>query len=694
MNTTSLTIDNMLSVEVSTLSAPPATKPVPSVNATPYYQAPDNSYPSSNTSESITTDNISIITQKESIQKPKQDFIQTLRKTVKTESPQQNQKNTKPDKQYPTSELPSKANPAKSTSSPEIPITLGTIIKENATKIEPKTGNQLAQLIANLKDSKSNPVTGQADKSAEIKLQVPSDHSQVGIKTVIPGSFSNQNKLQTSLSNISNGISTTDTQPGKSKSNDDISASNGTVVPTKTPTNIDNAKELISEALFNTIDDTAEINEKVSILGTSVVAGSAKSHAPNGQKANPSTLFDSSNTTKEDKNLTDKFAIHNKEKISVLDAYTSNITKKDSQPVGIVPDKSIPNANFSQDQNKIIENNFQATGITPEKTTLNAKFSQVQNKIAGQDSQPVGIVPEKSTPNANFSQVQNKTVGQNSQPIGIVPEKTTPNTKITTDSKTTNTEITSESSNSNYKETSNTGNKFSYDSNVRNLNIADVQVSINQTKKHNSTTYNNNSNSDSEQILSNNNPVTSVAELSPNSAEGIRTVELPAQASPNNITAEIGKQILESIHSSFSQEGRNQQITVQLNPPELGKVLIKFQEQDNQITGLLEVSKTQTRIEIEQAIPQIVRSLQDSGIQIKRLDVVLSEGEQQEQGTLREQTLQNGWAQQRDSADSYTGGNNPDTGEINEWLINNKSYQNISELQESFTSNGSINMLI
>jgi flagellar hook-length control protein FliK len=226
------------------------------------------------------------------------------------------------------------------------------------------------------------------------------------------------------------------------------------------------------------------------------------------------------------------------------------------------------------------------------------------------------------------------------------------------------------------------------------LNIADVQVSINQTKKHNSTTYNNNSNSDSEQILSNNNPVTSVAELSPNSAEGIRTVELPAQASPNNITAEIGKQILESIHSSFSQEGRNQQITVQLNPPELGKVLIKFQEQDNQITGLLEVSKTQTRIEIEQAIPQIVRSLQDSGIQIKRLDVVLSEGEQQEQGTLREQTLQNGWAQQRDSADSYTGGNNPDTGEINEWLINNKSYQNISELQESFTSNGSINMLI
>ena len=158
--------------------------------------------------------------------------------------------------------------------------------------------------------------------------------------------------------------------------------------------------------------------------------------------------------------------------------------------------------------------------------------------------------------------------------------------------------------------------------------------------------------------------------------------------------AQREQQIFESIHSSFSQEGRNQQITVQLNPPELGKVVVKFQEQDSHITGLLEVSKTQTRIELEQAIPQIVRDLQDSGIQIKRLDVVLSQEEQPEQESLREQTLQNGWAQQQGSSDSYTGRDNPDADEINEWLINNKSYGNISELQESYTTNGSINMLI
>jgi flagellar hook-length control protein FliK len=154
--------------------------------------------------------------------------------------------------------------------------------------------------------------------------------------------------------------------------------------------------------------------------------------------------------------------------------------------------------------------------------------------------------------------------------------------------------------------------------------------------------------------------------------------------------------VSESIQSSFSQQQRNQQITVQLNPPELGKVSIKFQEQNEQITGLLEVSKTQTRIEIEQAIPQILRDLQDSGIQIKRLDVILTQehDEQPGQEALRDQTMQNGFTrQQQGSSDSYTESNNPEADEINKWLINNNRYRNISELQESLYANDSINML-
>jgi flagellar hook-length control protein FliK len=141
----------------------------------------------------------------------------------------------------------------------------------------------------------------------------------------------------------------------------------------------------------------------------------------------------------------------------------------------------------------------------------------------------------------------------------------------------------------------------------------------------------------------------------------------------------------------LSQQGENQQITIRLNPPELGKVFIKFQEQDAQITGLLEVDKTQTRYEIEQALPQIIRDLADCGIAIKRLEVLLSGREQSEQQAFKDQSLQNGWAQQQDSANPGTGSSNSPA---NEWLTNENSFSGLHELQEMFAGDHSINILM
>ncbi len=294
--------------------------------------------------------------------------------------------------------------------------------------------------------------------------------------------------------------------------------------------------------------------------------------------------------------------------------------------------------------------------------------------------------------NTNFPPVQTKFTERQSQPVGTTPEKSTPIAAQPSGSKAATPEIVSESSDGNGKESPRAGNKVLDNPTVQELNVTAVQVSAGQTKNRGSSTSNDSSDSDLEQILSHNNPQTPVTEQSSNSAAGAKTAALPGQTSPSDVSADIGKQILESIHSSLSQKGQDQQITIRLNPPELGKVFIKFQEQDNQITGLLEVSKAQTRIEIQQALPQIIRSLQDSGIQIKRLDVVLSEDEQPEQEALKDQSLQNGWTHQHDSTNSYMGVNNPDTNGINEWLINNNSYENISELQEMLITDG-INML-
>ncbi|GEM_PF-5851908 len=93
---------------------------------------------------------------------------------------------------------------------------------------------------------------------------------------------------------------------------------------------------------------------------------------------------------------------------------------------------------------------------------------------------------------------------------------------------------------------------------------------------------------------------------------------------PVNITrdtaAYVGNQIHEAIKSS-AEEGRDE-ITIRLNPPELGRVSIKLQHEQGQITGLLEFSKTQTRVEVENLMPQLVRSLQEAGVMVRRIDIV------------------------------------------------------------------------
>jgi flagellar hook-length control protein FliK len=598
MNTNLLTIDNTLFTGTA-VAAPPAPKPNTLTNATQCSRVADDTPPLPNTPESTTTDNIPTITQNEPVNKPMEDFRHTLRKTAKIEAPRQDRDETKSEQQDPASAKPSKANPTQSPSAPETPIQLGALVKEVATKMEPKTGRQLAEFIANLKDGESPPVTGQAAKSAEIKLLVTTDKGQPGPKIV--------------LSKIPEG--TADTQPGQGKNTDKIPISNSTVASTKAPGKAENAKELNPNALVDDGSKTTVTNDKTASGDTSVVTGSLKSSALSGKKLGAGNLVDDdSKTTNEETTMTDKSAIPGNEK-------------------------------------------------TP---AVNTNFPPVQTKFTESQSQPVGTTPEKSALIA-------------AQPSG---------------SKAADPEIVSESSGGNGKESPRAGNKVLDNPTVRELNVTAVQVSTGQTKNRGSSTSNDSPDSDLEQILSHNNPQTPVTEQSPNSAAGAKTAALPGQTSPSSVSADIGKQILESIHSSLSREGQDQQITIRLNPPELGKVFIKFDEQDSQIIGLLEVSKPQTRIEIQQALPQIIQNLQDSGINIKRLEVMLSQTEQPEQEALKDQSLQNGWTQQQDSENSYMGVNNPDTNGINEWLINNNSYENISELQEALTIDGSINMLI
>jgi len=106
---------------------------------------------------------------------------------------------------------------------------------------------------------------------------------------------------------------------------------------------------------------------------------------------------------------------------------------------------------------------------------------------------------------------------------------------------------------------------------------------------------------------------------------------------------DVGAQILGSVQASLARGDR--QILVRLDPPELGSVVVRFQEQGNQVSGVLEVGRDETRREIEQALPQVLRSLQEAGVQVRRLEVA----DQATRDLDREQMQQDAWAQREGS---------------------------------------------
>jgi len=159
---------------------------------------------------------------------------------------------------------------------------------------------------------------------------------------------------------------------------------------------------------------------------------------------------------------------------------------------------------------------------------------------------------------------------------------------------------------------------------------------------------------------------------------------------PGDTAERISRQISESIQNSLNQQAGKQQITVQLNPPELGRVCIKFNQEQNQLTGTLEVERAQTKSEIEQSLPQIIRNLGDAGIQLKRIDVTLTD--QTDQHLIKDQSPQNDSFQQHTFAGKDDSHNQSTTG-TNEWFVNDSSYEDNPETPVQFT-NSTINVLV
>ena len=265
--------------------------------------------------------------------------------------------------------------------------------------------------------------------------------------------------------------------------------------------------------------------------------------------------------------------------------------------------------------------------------------------------------PEKYPPVAAKS-IDNKIAAGQKSPIAVVSESADSNSRKST-------------------------NNLLASSAVQKLNVTELQIPAPQTKNQSRSPANGFSDSNFDQLLARNDAQIAVTQQSSTASEAGQAA---GNAYAADVSTDLTGQILESIYSSLS--GGHRQITIRLNPPELGKVFIKFQEHDTHITGLLEVSSPQTQYEIEQALPQIIQNLQDSGVQIKRLEIVLAQ--QTDHYALADQSQPDGWFQQHNftAYDTPVGDRSP-----NEWLTDNDGYQD-KVLPRPQITDSSINILI
>lgn len=150
-----------------------------------------------------------------------------------------------------------------------------------------------------------------------------------------------------------------------------------------------------------------------------------------------------------------------------------------------------------------------------------------------------------------------------------------------------------------------------------------------------------------------------------------------------------GEQINESIANTVKAGG--DEVTVRLNPPELGTVVIRLSRQDGQMTGSLEFSRAETKSEIQQLMPQLVRNLADAGIAVRRLDVIQTQidnsGQQQQ---FREHVAQDGGAYQQFNQNQSQSGS---AGGY-DWLSGESVYDGSELSSESYISDSAVNILV
>ena len=97
----------------------------------------------------------------------------------------------------------------------------------------------------------------------------------------------------------------------------------------------------------------------------------------------------------------------------------------------------------------------------------------------------------------------------------------------------------------------------------------------------------------------------------------------PAPPAPPTDEPTVVGQLTETLRNQEAQAG--QEIVVRLHPPELGSVRMTLHTEGDHVRGVVVVDSARTYAELHQEMPGLVQRLADSGVDLRRLDIVLNE---------------------------------------------------------------------
>lgn len=173
--------------------------------------------------------------------------------------------------------------------------------------------------------------------------------------------------------------------------------------------------------------------------------------------------------------------------------------------------------------------------------------------------------------------------------------------------------------------------------------------------------------------------------FSENSSAGIAgtTINRGASVSFNQSNFEqfssVSEQITESVRTNLSAD--NNKITVNLNPPELGKLIITFNNENGILSGKIQAERTATGADIERNMPQIIKNLQDAGVNISKVEITVPDG-----NPNRDLGFESGYNQRKHNQEYSQPNNGNRASETNE--------PQIQPQQQSYLSEETVNLYL